>query len=57
MNEDKPEAIVITERINGWWVTVRDETGHEVHHGPYDDEASARREADLLAAPPTSDGA
>ena len=57
MNEDRPEAIVITERINGWWVTVRDETGHEVHHGPYDDEASARREADLLAAPPTSDGA
>jgi hypothetical protein len=53
MNEATPEAIVITQRVNGWWVTLRDETGHEEHHGPYDDEPSARREADLLAAPRT----
>jgi hypothetical protein len=53
MSDVQPEAIVITERVNGWWVTVRDESGHEEHHGPYTDETSAEREADLLAAPPT----
>jgi len=49
------DSIVITERVNGWWVTVRFQAGNEEHHGPYDDETSAQREADLVASEPESD--
>lgn len=49
MQEEYAESIVVTERINGWWVTVRDTSGHEQHHGPYVDQETARNEADLLS--------
>jgi hypothetical protein len=47
-NGDAVDAVYVTERINGWWVSVRYESGHEVHHGPYIDEESAHIEADLV---------
>jgi hypothetical protein len=42
------QAIFVTERVNGWWVSVRYTSGHEEHHGPYIDEDSAASEAVLL---------
>jgi len=42
------DAVFITERVNGWWVSVRYASGHEEHHGPYIDEDSAQSEAVLL---------
>lgn len=52
MREMEPiDEIFITERFNGWWVSVRYGTGQEEHHGPYLDEESAHQEAMLLSAP------
>jgi hypothetical protein len=51
MTEESPQAIdavIISERINGWWVSVRYASGHEEHHGPYLDEDSAQSEAALI---------
>jgi hypothetical protein len=39
------DAVYVTERVNGWWVSVRFASGNEEHHGPYLDEDSAREEA------------
>lgn len=50
MEEGNVESIHITERVNGWWVSVRYESGHEEHHGPYNDQESAETEAELLSA-------
>lgn len=50
MEEDIVESVMITERVNGWWVSVRHHSGHEEHHGPYPDQESAAAEADVLAA-------
>jgi hypothetical protein len=50
MDEDTVESIRVTERVNGWWVSVLYQSGHEEHHGPYPDRASAETEADLLSA-------
>ena len=49
-DESNGKSIIITERVNGWWVSVRDASGHEEHHGPYKDQMSAEAEADLLGA-------
>jgi hypothetical protein len=49
MQESSVESIYVTERFNGWWVSVRYESGHEEHHGPYIDEESAHTEAELLS--------
>lgn len=49
MDTDTIDSIIITERVNGWWVTVRYRAGHEEHHGPYDDETTAQQEADLIS--------
>jgi hypothetical protein len=50
MDEDTVKSIRVTERVNGWWVSVRRQSGHEEHHGPYPDQDSAKAEADLLSA-------
>ncbi len=50
MDEGNVDSIIVTERVNGWWVSVRDESGHEEHHGPYPDQESAETEANLLSA-------
>ncbi len=55
MDTEHAKTIIVTERINGWWVTAHDESGHEQHHGPYVDRETARNEADLLAAGSRSD--
>lgn len=47
-SQSQIEDVTVTERVNGWWVTVRHASGHQKHHGPYIDEESARVEADLL---------
>lgn len=39
------DAVFITDRVNGWWVSVRYASGYEEHHGPYLDEDSAQSEA------------
>ena len=58
MDEDTVKSIQVTERVNGWWVSVRHQSGHEEHHGPYPDQESAEIEADLLSAqaPPRVEG-
>jgi len=50
MHESEVEAVYITERVNGWWVSVRYSSGHEEHHGPYLDQDTAQNEAELLQA-------
>ncbi|HYI14489.1 MAG TPA: hypothetical protein VEX37_03790 [Thermomicrobiales bacterium] len=52
MSTEDHDSIVVTERVNGWWVSVRDDSGHEEHHGPYPDQESAESEADLLSKQP-----
>jgi hypothetical protein len=49
LDEDTVKSILVTERVNGWWVSVRHQSGHEEHHGPYPDQKSAEAEAGLLA--------
>lgn len=49
MNEEPVASVSIIERSNGWWVSVRYASGHEEHHGPYQDEERAQSEADLLS--------
>lgn len=52
MHELEPiDEVFVTERFNGWWVSVRYDSGQEEHHGPYLDEESAHQEAMLLSAP------
>lgn len=53
MHDEQVDDVMITERINGWWVSVRYGSGHEEHHGPYLDQDSAVSEAELLQATPT----
>jgi hypothetical protein len=50
MDEGNVESINVSERVNGWWVSVRFESGHEEHHGPYLDQESAETEAERLSA-------
>lgn len=50
LHEEAIDGIYVTERINGWWVSVRYGSGREEHHGPYADEELARNEAELLGA-------
>jgi hypothetical protein len=50
MQDDRVEHVIITERVNGWWVSVRYDSGHEQHYGPYIDEDSARSEAYMYSA-------
>ncbi len=50
MRETEVEDVYITERVNGWWVSVRYGSGHEEHHGPYLDEEIARNEAAQFSA-------
>jgi len=45
MQDSDVEHVVITERPNGWWVTVERPGGSKEHHGPYVDEDLARIEA------------
>lgn len=52
MDDEKVESVTVSERINGWWITVRHPSGHEEHHGPYPDKQRAQTEADLLADQP-----
>ena len=53
MRELEPiDEVIVTERFNGWWVSVRYDSGQEEHHGPYLDEESAHQEAMLLSIPP-----
>jgi hypothetical protein len=46
------DAVYITERVNGWWVSIRYQSGEEVHHGPYLDEDSARDAAEQFEGEP-----
>jgi hypothetical protein len=55
MHEQAIDEVIVTERVNGWWVSVRYGSGHEEHHGPYLDEDSALAEADILSAGPQDD--
>jgi hypothetical protein len=55
MQDEHVEAVIITERVNGWWVSVRYDSGHEEHHGPFLDEDSARSEAYLFSPYPIDD--
>ena len=50
MQESSVESIYVTERVNGWWISVRYESGYEEHRGPYLDEDSANAEAEQLSA-------
>jgi hypothetical protein len=45
MNEADVDKVIITERPNGWWVSVEHPGGHKEHHGPYVDHELAEIEA------------
>jgi hypothetical protein len=45
MTEPDVDRVIITERPNGWWVTVEHSGGSKEHHGPYVDEELAQIEA------------
>lgn len=44
MNVDA-QQVIITERPNGWWVTVNDAAGAQEQHGPYATLEAAEAEA------------
>jgi len=49
MLDSDVERVIISERPNGWWVTVERPDGHKEHHGPYVDEELARIEANTFS--------
>lgn len=52
MEDRTIDGVQVSQRINGWWVSVRYDTGEEVHHGPYLTEDDAREEAALIRGEP-----